>query len=103
MQRETGKDGEPSDHNASLILSEREKEERLSGNVQDPCAVQESLSVATRAKARFYVRLVTCLPDTPRCAQSLTGNSLWEDDLYPNVMMDFRACARAGQQPLNEG
>lgn len=36
MQRETGKDGEPSDHNASLILSEREKEERLSGMSKIP-------------------------------------------------------------------
>lgn len=63
---------------ASLTLSEGEKEGRLGGNVQDSCVVQERLSVAIGAKARFYVRLVTCLPDMPCCAQSLAGSSLWE-------------------------
>lgn len=73
-----GKDGEPSDHNASLTLSEGEREGRLGTNVQDCCAVQERLNMATGAKARFYVRLVTCLPDVPFCAESLNGSSLWE-------------------------
>lgn len=51
MQRERGMDGEPSDHSASLTLSEGEKEWRLGGSVQDSCVVQVRLSVATRAKA----------------------------------------------------
>ena len=45
---------------------------------QDCCAVQERLRKAVGAKARFHVRLLTCLLDVLCWAQSLAESSRWE-------------------------
>ena len=81
-EKEPGRDGEPSDHNGTLTLSEGDKEGSLDGNVQDCHAVQGSFSKAAgESLSQSQVpclKGVPCLPGVPSCAQLLAGSNLWE-------------------------
>ena len=95
--RKPGRNGEPSDHSASLTLSEGDKEENLDGNVQNSYAIWGSFNKTVGES--LSRRQAPCLKGIhvsqvcPAVLSHRLGATYGKHDLDANMMIDFRACS----------
>jgi len=93
--RKPGRNGEPSDHSASLTLSEGDKEENLDGNVQNSYAIWGSFNKTVGES--LSPRQAPCLKGVhvskvcPAVLSHRLGATYGKHDLDANMMIDFRA------------